>query len=148
MVQAETEKYLLYIGEEKYELCFGRKTEYGGRGRDVRGTVYLLNQKEYTDVSTLNCHRLCEIGKDVFLCEDIYGNKVLYRCEDIPTFDSADREWDSWLSEYLMYDGKQVNLVVGRGGYRIARLTVYEELLEADQGLYAYLERLGYTRGH
>lgn len=148
MVQAETGQYLLYIGGEKYELYFDRKTEYGGRGRDVRGTVYLLNQKEYTDISALNCRRLCEIGKDVFLCEDAYGNKVLCCHRDIPTFDSADREWDSWLDEYLIYDGKQVNLVVGRGGYRIARLTVYEELLEADPGLYAYLERLGCTHRH
>lgn len=147
MIQSETGKYLIYIGGEKYGLRFDRKTEFGGTGKDVKRTVYLLNPKKYTDISSLNCRVLSEIRKDVFLCEDIYGNKALYCYREIPTFDPADREWDSWIKEYLMYDGKQVNLAVCRGGYKIARLTVYEELLEADMGLYAYLERLGYPAG-
>lgn len=41
----------------------------------------------------------------------------------IPTFDSGNREWDSRILEFLIFDGQAVSLVVLRGGYHIAHLT-------------------------
>ena len=66
----------------------------------------------------------------------------------IPTFDSGDREWDSRILEFLIFDGQAINLVVLRGGYHIAHLTFYETLLSADCRLKAYFDKLGWpTKG-
>ena len=61
----------------------------------------------------------------------------------IPTFDSGDREWDSRILEFLIFDGQAINLVVLRGGYHIAHLTFYETLLSADCCLKTYFDKLG-----
>ena len=63
----------------------------------------------------------------------------------IPTFDSSDREWDSKELEFLFSDGKNIHLVVMRGGYRIARLTFYVNLLSADRRLKPVFEKLGWS---
>ena len=52
--------------------------------------------------------------------------------------------WDSMELEYLFFDGKHIHLVVMRGGYRIAKLTFYEQLLSADMGLKPLFENLGW----
>lgn len=105
---------------------------------------YTLNGKSYTGVSCLNVKENEEIGDQIYIREDQYGSKVLCVVTDIPTFDSGDREWDSYMTEYLMFDGRDINLIVKRGGYKIASLTFYTKLTAADVELKDCLERLGF----
>lgn len=74
---------------------------------------------------------------------DIHTAQDLVIYTSIPTFDSGDREWDSRILEFLIFDGQAVSLVVLRGGYHIAHLTFYETLLSADCRLKTYFDKLG-----
>jgi len=69
---------------------------------------------------------------------------VLRGYTEIPTFDSGDREWDSAEIEFLMFDGRNIHLIVLRGGYSIAYLTFYEKLLTADARMKPIFEKLGW----
>lgn len=79
---------------------------------------------------------------------DIHTAQDLVSYTSIPTFDSGDREWDSRILEFLIFDGQTVSLVVLRGGHYIAHLTFYETLLSADCRLKTYFDKLGWpTKG-
>lgn len=105
---------------------------------------YVLNGKKYTGVSCLNMKDAENITESISVNEDIYGSKVLCVYTSIPTFDSCDREWDSYMTEYLMFDGKDINLIVIRGGYKLASLSFYTKLTAADIGIKPYFEMLGF----
>lgn len=85
------------------------------------------------------------LSENVFLGQDIYGKQVLKFYTSIPTFDSADREWDGKVLKFLLFDGRAINMVVLRGGYRIAHLTFYKTLLSADCRLKAYFDKLDWS---
>ena len=119
-----------------------RRADFGSKGLD--GYTYSYNGRTYRDTESLRVAPMEEISKNVFLTADAYGEKVLRTYTQIPTFDSGDREWDSMELEYLFFDGKHIHLVVMRGGYRIAKLTFYEQLLSADMGLKPLFENLGW----
>ena len=132
-------------GKEKILLEFRhqtRRADFGSKGLD--GYTYSYNGRTYRDTESLRVAPMEEIFKNVFLTADAYGEKVLRTYTQIPTFDSGDREWDSMELEYLFFDGKHIHLVVMRGGYRIAKLTFYEQLLSADMGLKPLFENLGW----
>lgn len=105
---------------------------------------YILNGRKYAGVSCLNVKAVEEIGDNISVAEDQYGSKVLRVFTRIPTFDSGDREWDSHMTEYLMFDGRDINLIVMRGGYKLASLSFYTKLTAADAGLKKWLEKLGF----
>ncbi len=69
-----------------------------------------------------------------------YG-KVLRLWQDIPTFDSADREFDSWHALYLMR-GEEGTVwgVYAAGGYEVANLVRCRALTECTQELKALVE--------
>lgn len=126
-----------------------KKIHHAQLGHDLSGYQYTLNGKEYTDVSCFNAkgeekERIEDIADFAYITEDIYGSKVLCVGRNLPAFDSSDREWDSCVAEYLMFDGKDINLIVMRGGYKIAYLTFYTKLISADIELKAWFERLGF----
>lgn len=106
------------------------------------GYQYAFNGRVYRDVESLQQETVEELSGNVQITRDIYGGKVLRTYTQIPTFDSGDREWDSKKLEFLFFDGKNIHLVVMRGGYRIASLTFYEELLAADCRMGHILEKL------
>lgn len=117
-------------------------SNHGMNGLD--GYQYTLNGRTYTDISSLHTKDKENITDNVYITEDIYGCKALSNYTSIPTFDSGDREWDSRAIDRLMFDGKDINLVEMRGGYKIASLTFYYKLLAADVEMKSYFERLGY----
>ena len=108
------------------------------------GYTYSFNGRSYRDVDSLWTERIEELTQNVSIGEDKFGEKVLRIQHNLPTFDSGDREWDSkhWLN--LMFDGKDVHLVTMNGGYRIAQLTFYENLLSADDRMQPIFEKLGW----
>lgn len=110
----------------------------------LEGYTYSYNGRAYQDVASLWAEESESLSKNAFIGVDAYGGKVLKTYESIPTFDCADREWDSKEVKYLFFDGKNVHLVVMRGGYRIASLTFYENLQSADILLKPLFEKLGW----
>lgn len=108
------------------------------------GYTYTFNGRTYRDVNSLWTEAVEELAKNISIGVDTFGEKVLRIYHSIPTFDSGDREWDSEEIEYLMSDGKDIHLIVMRGGYRIARLTFYEKLQTADKRMKPVFEKLNW----
>lgn len=136
----------LQMNEEtvEYRLKFRsyNKKESGMEG--LNGYTYDFHGRKYQDVKSLWIKTLEELSKDTFIGLDIYGNQVLQHFTSIPTFDSGDREWDSEKVEYLFFDGTDINMVILRGGYRIAKLIFYTRLLNADERLKPLFIKLGW----
>ena len=108
------------------------------------GYTYSFNGRTYHDIQELRKPIIEELSKNVGIAKDAFGDLVLRRYTEIPTFDSGDREWDSEEIEYLMYDGKEIHLIVMRGGYNIAYLIFFEKLLTADEWMKPLFERVGW----
>lgn len=130
--------------ETALALGFRRRYKKSNIGVGVDGYTYSFNGRSYTDVRAFQTKAIEMLSDDVSIARDTFGNMVLRRYTEIPTFDSGDREWDSAEIEYLMFDGKDIHLVVMRGGYRIAYLTFYEKLLTADARMKPIFEKLGW----
>jgi len=80
----------------------------------------------------------------LFLRED--GGKALRIQKSIPTFDSGDREWDSWHALYLLpgaVPGK-ANGIYCTGGYRLSFAMVCKNLLELSHPLRDLLDEAGH----
>ena len=127
-----------------YRLKFKSIRRVQNTGVGVDGYTYKLNGRTYKDVSSFNSNIVEELFEDVMIREDIYGEKLLRVYHSIPTFDSSDREGDSASIYYLIFDGKNINLINMRGGYKIASLTFYENLLSADSSMKPYFDKLGW----
>ena len=127
-----------------YRLEFWERFKKSKLGSGMDGYTYSFNGRSYHDVNSLWKEQVEELSEDIDIGNDQYGEKVLRTYTQIPTFDSGDREWDSKEMEYLFFDGKDVQLVVMRGGYRIASLTFYTKLLAADTRMKPIFEKLGW----
>lgn len=123
-----------------FQKRYKKKKHFEG----MDGYTYTFNGRSYTDVRAFQRKAIENLSEDVSIAKDTFGNMVLRRYTEIPTFDSGDREWDSAEIEYLMFDGKDIHLIVMRGGYRIAQLTFYEKLLTADAQMKPIFEKLGW----
>ena len=130
--------------QERYTLQFRSACRKNNRYGGMDGYAYSFNGRSYTDVRAFATETIEKLSDDVSITRDTFGDMVLRRYTDIPTFDSSDREWDSEENEYLFLDGKDIHLVVMRGGYRIAYLTFYEKLLSADARMKPLFEKLGW----
>ena len=130
--------------EEAYGLAFQSSHKKCAHGSDLTGYAYTLNGREYKDVRSFCKEKAEELSEGVYIRKDIYGEKCLSTYTSIPTFDESDRDWDSCVMKFLVFDGKDIHLIVMRGGYMIANLTFYEKLLSADAGLQPIFEKLGW----
>ena len=110
----------------------------------MAGYTYSFNGRTYTDIRELRKPIIEELSENVGIAKDAFGDLVLRRYTEIPTFDSGDREWDSEEIEYLMFDGKEIHLIIMRGGYNIAYLIFFEKLLTADERMKPIFEKLGW----
>ena len=128
----------------KFRLEFQKEYEKSGWNSSLDGYTYHFNGRTYRDVESLWKEPAEDISKNVQIVTDIYGEKVLKTYTQVPTFDSGDREWDSKRLEFLFFDGKNIHLVLLKGGYRIAGLTFYEKLLSADIRMKPVFEKLGW----
>lgn len=112
--------------------------------KGMEGYTYTFNGRVYKDIQSFISPAVEELAENISIGKDAYGEMVLRRYTQIPTFDSGDREWDSEENEYLMCDGRDIHLIVMRGGYRIAHLKFYEKLLTADIRMKPVFEKLGW----
>ena len=62
-----------------------------------------------------------------------YGLESAFaRCQELPIFDSCDREWGSYKKHFLINKGGKVQAVELTGGYKIGTLYIYEDVRYAD----------------
>lgn len=128
--------------QKKLKLEFKNTWEKSSYPKGMNGYSYSFNGRKYTDVASLLGEKIRDISPDVTLHRDAWGEQALCAYTQIPTFDSGDREWDSKKLEILFFDGKEINMVVLRGGYKISKLIFYSGLQGADsrfQGLFGEL---------
>lgn len=68
-------------------------------------------------------------------------SKIICVSRKIPTFDSSDREYDSWHELYLLQESNGIiHAVYCTGGYSIARIEGYAEVYEYPEYLRKYFE--------
>lgn len=76
--------------------------------------------------------------------KDRYGNPVLGFYWSVPTFDSGDREWDSWGAAFLINYGRNIDAVVCSGGYHLAELEVYRQLVSVSRNVVPLFQEHGF----
>jgi len=82
--------------------------------------------------SSLSCHA-CTLD----------GHRALRLHVDVPTFDSSDRQYDSWHF-LLLFKGAKPGTVSGlysRGGYQVADVLLCKTLTEAPEEIYKLLRQ-------
>ena len=128
----------------KFCLEFLLRQEKTNWNSGMDGYTYTYNGRTYQDVTSLWLEPAEDLTEHVQIVTDVHGEKVLKTYTSIPTFDSGDRQWDSKEMEFLFFDGKNIHMVVMRGGYQIAKLTFYTHLLAADVRMKPIFEKLGW----
>lgn len=136
--------FKLPLDDRETALSLGFQKRYKKRDawKGMDGYTYSFNGRSYTDVQAFTTESIEKLSKTVSIAKDTFGDLVLRRYTEIPTFDSGDREWDSAEIEYLMFDGKDIHLIIMRGGYRIAHLIFFEKLLTADARMKPIFKKL------
>ena len=85
-----------------------------------------------------------KVSDDVSLYRNRRNDPVLEIYVSIPTFDSGDREWDSYRKVYLFRRmGRRCALVIA-GGYSIANIYFYLDFICADSRTKELLESSGF----
>lgn len=136
------------VDGQESALTLGFRNRYKKRDTwdGMEGYTYSFNGRTYKDIQAFTTATIEKLSDDVSIARDTFGDMILRRYTEIPTFDSGDREWDSTEIEYLMFDGKDIHLIVMRGGYRIAHLIFFEKLLTADVRMRPIFEKLGWPQ--
>ncbi len=144
----------LYIGKTRYILEFEEKVPIAsafGSNVPLEECVYTVGSKQFKGDEPLRGEAIEVLtdgrGYYVSTKQDKFGDKTIYEHETVPTFDSGDREWDSYRRYALIYDGKDIDVVEFKGGYKIANIDVYRKLTLCDVAFKQYLEKLNYPAG-
>ena len=91
----------------------------------IQGCIYQVKGREFTDLSFVKGKTLEEYPDDYEIREHMDGTKFLFSYSSIPTFDYADRLWDS-TSHIAVYEmGNEVVLLSCRHGAKIPRIKIY-----------------------
>ena len=134
------------VDGQENELTLGFQKRYKKKKHfeGMDGYTYSFNGRSYTDVRAFQTEAIEWLSDNASIARDAFGDMVLRRRTEIPTFDSGDRDWDSVEIEYLFFDGKDIHLIVLRGGYHIAYLIFFEKLLTADSRMKPIFEKLNW----
>lgn len=73
-----------------------------------------------------------EISDSCSIYKEKNGNKVLMIYVSVPTFDSGDREWDSYRKLFLIPSGGRLKGRLVVGGYHVARILIYDDIVCGD----------------
>ena len=123
-----------------------------GLQRDYNGKVQTLNrlisdypESQYMDDALYEQGRAFPLDADKFkdcnvrFFTDGYYPRVVRLSKDIPTFDSGDREYDSWHDLYLVQEQSgNIHAVYCTGGYRIATIQGYAKVHQLPNILKKY----------
>ena len=73
---------------------------------------------------------------------DENGRTVFRLLERVPTFDSSDREYNSYKMIFIFQENGKTNGIYLRGGYRLAQAMEYTDLVCADEKTSEIIEKL------
>lgn len=91
----------------------------------IQGCIYQVQGREFTDLSFTKGNTLAEFPDDYEIREHVDGTKFLFSHSSIPTFDYADRLWDS-IRHIAVYEiENEVVLLSCRHGAKIPRIEIY-----------------------
>lgn len=76
---------------------------------------------------------LLNLNDDVIKYRDEKGREVLSIYESVPTFDSGDREWDSFRKIYIIKEKNSFTGVYLAGGYKLAGVLLYTNIECTDE---------------
>ena len=87
-----------------------------------------------------------EHDHDITDSQRIYKNKAGKRAlvvyVSVPTFDSGDREWDSYKKLFLISEKDGMRGFLVSGGYKIAQILAYEDIRYADDKTESLLDEI------
>lgn len=114
----------------------------------IHDCVWQLNGRTFTDMSCLKGKTIKKFytGRDDYsyhLRQYEDGKKFLLYYEEIPTFDSGDREWDSMKLRALFCDDYGVNLVHCHEGYKLPSIKIRVGLKKASAEFLRWLIYIG-----
>ena len=113
---------------EDRELCFREayEIERVDWGKGIQGCVYRVGSREFEDLSCMKGETIRKLEiPDYELRLHADGTRFLFQYEDIPTFDSSDREWDSTFNMCVYRDGETVVVIRCSHGYKIPRIRIF-----------------------
>lgn len=122
------------------------KIEPTNRSEGVTGCCFRVRRRAFRDLSFQEGRVIQSYGEGCELREHEDGTGFLFFEEDIPTFDSEDREWDSVNQITLYEDAGEILLICCKHGYRIPRIEVYIGLVHATTEFAEWLKRLAYEQ--
>ena len=114
----------------------------------IRDCVWDVNGRTFRDLSCLQGKVIKKFpsGRSDYsyqLRQYSDGTKFLFYCEEIPTFDSGDREWDSMKYRVLFCDKYGVNLIHCHAGYKLPRINICTGLKKASAEIIRWLIYIG-----
>ena len=101
---------------------------------------YRSEEVDYSDMDKKNAYRFekygfvydHDISDSLMVYKSKEGEKALVIYIAVPTFDEGDREWDSYKKLYLLPDTGKITAFICRGGYKLAKVMVYEDVWWAN----------------
>lgn len=121
-----------------YRFYFGKETELA---HDQKNTFWLDGKELTFDI--FRCQPELEFGENIWKFRDTLGNSVLAVYYSVPTFDSDDREWDSYGIYYIIQHNDRLFAIRKRGGYRLAKVSYFDHVSCADTTTVQFMETIG-----
>ncbi len=111
---------------------FGFQLRFAGIDNNCLSPEILENRKTIRNYP----RTLLKNYPDVSFCETADGIRFLRIRFDVPTFDSGDRQYDSWHTLYLIQkEHHGFDAVYATGGYQVVSVKGYKGLLEMPDEL-------------
>lgn len=107
--------------------------------------AFRLGDMPYKNHRDLFRGQIKEVSKDIAVFRDVHGRRFLRVYIDRPTFDSGDREWDSYIWYGIMPHSGDVEVLMVNGGYSIGVIEIYRRLTDGREAIEALLEQSGLT---
>ena len=104
---------------------------------------YRVHSKQFKDLSFVKGEKVKDLSDGISIRKYEDGTRYLYFHEEIPTFDSGDRDWDSDRVVVMYVDEDGVTLIHCRFGYGIPRIEVYCRLKKSTEKVNELLRELG-----
>lgn len=113
--------------------------DFGGGFIFSTETFYVKEEdlEKYQSGTQFDADKFNDCNVRVFT--DGYYPKVVRLSKDIPTFDSEDREYDSWHDLYLVQETNgNIHAVYCTGGYRVEKMRGYAKVYRLPNKLKKY----------
>ena len=90
-----------------------------------------------------NIHHDTDLTDSIAIYKNELNENILQIRVSVPTFDSADREYNSYEKLFLFSKSGKLSGMLVKGGYRISTIDYYEDIRFADDLTAALLQAFG-----